>query len=238
MANSYFQFKQFRVEQDRCAMKVCTDSCLFGAYVDVETANSILDIGTGTGLLALMVAQRSSAKITAVELDFAAAEQATENFKASPWADRLTLYKGSLQDFERINKESYDIILSNPPFYQASQKSPDSGRNRAMHSTDLPFPDLLRFCQKFLKATGSLYLLLPPYEAQLIKNAAPTYQLFLRQELPVFTSETGKQIRSILHFQPQPIVSPEASSPIYIRTKNNQYTEAFQQLLQPYYLHI
>ncbi|MDQ3290701.1 MAG: methyltransferase, partial [Bacteroidota bacterium] len=114
-------------------MKVCTDSCLFGAYVAVEKAASILDIGTGTGLLSLMAAQRSTAKITAVELDVAAAEQAAQNFSASPWADRLYLYTGSLQDFENTSTENYDVIISNPPFYQASQISPNTARNRAMH---------------------------------------------------------------------------------------------------------
>ncbi|PSR53351.1 methyltransferase [Adhaeribacter arboris] len=238
MANSYFQFKQFRVEQSRCAMKVCTDSCLFGAYVAVEKAASVLDIGTGTGLLALMTAQRSQAKIKAVELDSEAAKQAAENFAASSWANRLSVYSGSLQDFENINKESYDVIISNPPFYQASLKSPDNARNRAMHTTDLPFSDLLRFCQKFLQPTGFLYLLLPPHEAQTLKKIAPAYQLFLRQELPVFTSETGKHFRSILQFQLGPVLTPEVLSPIYIRTTNNQYSEFFQQLLRPYYLHI
>ncbi len=219
-------------------MKVCTDSCLFGAFVAVEKATSILDIGTGTGLLALMAAQRSTAKITAVELDSTAAKQAAENFAASPWANRIALYTGSLQDFERINRESFEVIISNPPFYQASQKSPDGARNRAMQNTELPFPDLLRFCQKFLTSTGSLYLLLPPYEGQIIKNLAPTYKLFLRQELPVFTSKAGKHIRSILHFQSQPIITPEVTSPIFIRTADNQYSESFHQLLGPYYLYI
>lgn len=217
-------------------MKVCTDSCLFGAYASVEKATSILDIGTGTGLLALMAAQRSSAKIKAIELDSAAAEQAAENFTASSWASRLTLYSGSLQDFEAKNLEFYDVIISNPPFYQASWKSPDIARNRAMHTDELPFPDLLRFCQKFLTSTGSLYLLLPPHEAQLVKALAKSYALFLRQEVPVFTREAGKPIRSILHFQPQFVTTPEISPPIFIRNADNQYSDAFRQLLQPYYL--
>ncbi len=217
-------------------MKVCTDSCLFGAYVTVEKATSILDIGTGTGLLALMAAQRSSAKIRAVELDAVAAEQAAENFTASPWANRLTLYRARLQDFESENTEFYDVIICNPPFYQASWKSLDVARNRAMHTVELSFSDVLRFCQKFLTSTGSLYLLLPPHEAQLIKTLARSYELFLQQEVTVFTREAGKPIRNILHFQPQPVETPEISSPIFIRNADNQYSDEFRQLLQPYYL--
>ncbi|RDC63509.1 tRNA1(Val) (adenine(37)-N6)-methyltransferase [Adhaeribacter pallidiroseus] len=216
-------------------MKVCTDSCLFGAWVPVEQAQTILDVGTGTGLLALMAAQRSSAHIQAVEIDIIAAEQAHHNFTQSPWADRLALFSNSLQAFEQVNTVTFDIIISNPPFYQASQKSPDQARNRAMHTMDLPFPDLLHFCQKFLNPSGSLYLLLPPHEAQVVTALAASYQLFLIQELPVYTQEGGKLFRRILRFGFHEQL-PEYLSPIYIRTPENNYTQAFEQILQPYYL--
>jgi tRNA1Val (adenine37-N6)-methyltransferase len=235
LANSYFQFKQFRVEQSHCAMKVCTDSCLFGAWVPVENANTILDIGTGTGLLALMAAQRSAARIQAVEIDQAAAAQANHNFTQSPWADRLQLFYGSLQTFEKVNTATYDVIISNPPFYQASQKSPDKSRNRAMHTLDLPFQDLLQFCQKFLSPSGSVYFLLPPYEAQVVTNLAASYHLSLQQEVPVFTQVGGKLFRQILHFRFQTKL-PENVPPIFIRTPENSYTNVFQELLAPYYL--
>ncbi len=216
-------------------MKVCTDSCLFGAWVPVEKAKTILDIGTGTGLLALMAAQRSAARIQAVEIDQEAAAQAHHNFTQSSWADRLQLFCGSLQAFERVNTATYDVIISNPPFYQASQKSPDQTRNRAMHTLDLPFQDLLQFCQKFLTPGGSVYFLLPPYEAQVVTNLAASYHLFPQQELPVFTQVGGKLFRCILHFRFQNKL-PEYLPPISIRTPENSYTNTFQKLLAPYYL--
>jgi len=216
-------------------MKVCTDSCLFGAWVPVEKARSILDIGTGTGLLALMAAQRSDAAIQAVEIETAAAEQANQNFLASPWANRLKLYQGSLQKFEQVNTSTYDFIISNPPFYQASQKSPDNARNQALHSIDLPFSNLLRFSQKFLAPRGSVFLLLPPYEAQLVTALASSYELFLQKEVKIYTQKNGKYIRSILQFNFQQ-QTPEIAPAIYIRHEKNEYTNVFRQLLQPYYL--
>ncbi|QNF34919.1 methyltransferase [Adhaeribacter swui] len=235
MANSYFQFKRFRIEQDQCAMKVCTDSCLFGAWVPVENAASILDIGTGTGLLALMAAQRSAATIQAVEIDEPAAEQARGNFKNSSWSDRLQLFKGSLQEYEQVNTTTYDVIISNPPFYQSSLKSGNKARNQAMHTIDLPFLDLLRFCKKNLNAQGAVYLLLPPYEAGLVIDLANTFGLFLQQEVKMYTKINGKHIRSILQFRFQ--TPPEVkTTALFIRTETEAYTPEFKNLLQLYYL--
>lgn len=237
MANSYFQFKQFRIEQNRCAMKVCTDSCVFGASIPVEKAAFILDIGTGTGLLALMAAQRSEATIQAVEVEPEAAQQAAENFATSPWASRLHLFSGRLQDFEPVTIPAYDLIMCNPPFYLASQKSADAARNKAMHGKELPFADLLRFTKKFLSPTGSLYILLPPSEARLFTTQAASFDLYLRHQLLLYTQESGKHIRSILHLKRQPEVEqPVTSETIFIRQADQQYTAAFRQLLQPYYL--
>lgn len=217
-------------------MKVCTDSCLFGAFIPLANAASILDIGTGTGLLTLMAAQRSKANIQAVELDTAAAQQAAENFADSPWANRILLFTGSIQAFEWVNTQFYDVIISNPPFYRSSQLSPNGARTRAMHATDLPFGDLLRFIQTFLKATGAAFILLPPPEAAIFIELAASFQLYLYQEHQVFTQESGKHIRNILHFVKHPALEQPDIGKIYIREADNQYTPAFRELLQPFYL--
>ncbi|WP_242927604.1 tRNA1(Val) (adenine(37)-N6)-methyltransferase [Pontibacter vulgaris] len=238
MANSYFQFKQFRVEQAQCAMKVCTDSCVFGAYVEVKEAKRILDIGTGTGLLSLMVAQRSDASIDAVEINKEAQQQATENFAASIWAERLQLHPVSLQEFARENQQTYDVILSNPPFFLSSLKSDNSAKNTAKHTGDLFFEDILSFAQKHLTPQGKLYLLLPPAEARHFAELALVHTLYLAETLEVYTYTNGQCIRHIQTYtftqQPTPTISQ-----LHIREADKvTYTSEFRELLSEYYLHL
>ncbi|GAB3203581.1 tRNA1Val (adenine37-N6)-methyltransferase [Pontibacter aydingkolensis] len=235
MANSYFQFKQFRVEQDKCAMKVCTDSCLFGTAMDVKEAKSILDIGAGTGLLSLMVAQRSSASIDAVEINPEAQQQAKENFSISPWADRLKLYPESLQEFAAHNQQTYDVILSNPPFFVSSLKSPDAAINAARHVEQVFFEEILQFTQNHLDKTGKLHLLLPPPEAILFQKLAQKYGLHLAHTLEVYTKVDGKCIRHIQTYTFE--ASPAVVESIAIREIDGvAYTAAFVELLKDYYL--
>lgn len=238
MANTYFQFKQFRVEQDRCAMKVCTDSCVFGAYINVSGAKRILDIGAGTGLLSLQVAQRSEARIDAVEINPEAQAQATENFSASPWANRLILHSLSLQQFAAQPQPVYDVIFSNPPFFLASLKSEIAAKNTAKHTGDLFFEDILHFTQQHLSPEGRLYLLLPPAEALYFEKAAVKLGLYLSETVAVYTYVGGKCIRHIQTFTKAP---DEAlvTKQLFIRKEDKTtYTPEFVELLQPYYLHL
>ena len=236
MPNTYFQFKQFRVEQDQCAMKVCTDSCVFGAYVEVKQAKRILDIGTGTGLLALMAAQRTEAVIEAVEINPEAQVQAAQNFAASPWADRLTLRPMPLQDFAKVCDRQYDVILSNPPFFLASLRSEDTAKNTAKHTGDLLFEDILGFAQKHLTPEGKLYLLLPPAEARHFAELATAHRLYLSETLEVYTRTGGKCIR---HIQTYTFLQPAT---VIVKTLDireadaTTYTAAFSALLRDYYL--
>ena len=136
-----FRFKQFAVRQDRCPMKVGTDGVLLGAWAEVRPGDRrMLDVGTGTGLIALMLAQRSAARITAVDIDVECATQAAENFAASPWADRLDAVSVAVQRYDPVEK--FDLIVSNPPYYVDSLLSPDEGRNTARHAAGLPFGEL------------------------------------------------------------------------------------------------
>jgi tRNA1Val (adenine37-N6)-methyltransferase len=217
-------------------MKVCTDSCVFGAYVDVSQAKRILDIGTGTGLLALMVAQRSDAEIEAVEINPEAQVQATQNFAESPWAARLTLHPKSLQEFARDCQQQFDVILSNPPFFLASLKSDNTAKNTAKHTGDLFFEDILTFAQKHLTPQGRLYLLLPPAEATHFAALAEDHGLHLAETLQVYTRTGGKCIRHVQTYT----FAQATTAPVYtldIREEDSTtYTADFTNLLRDYYL--
>ena len=160
MANSYFTFKQFTINQNRCAMKVGTDGCLLGAWADISNSNNILDIGCGSGLIAIMSAQRCpQANITGIEIDTEAAAQAIENSKASPWNDRIIIIKKDFLEFE--SHETFDTILSNPPYFINSLKCPDEKRSKARHADTLTSYTLLLQSYKLLSAKGKLSIVIP-----------------------------------------------------------------------------
>ncbi len=160
MANNWFKCKQFEIQQELCGHKVGTDSFLLGAWANVTNAKKILDIGTGTGILSLMAAQRSEANITAIEIDKDAAEQASFNFKNSPWYSRLKIYRTSLENFFAF-KEKYDVIICNPPFFMNSIISPDAKRTLARHAHMLTLFDIIMFAQKHLNIDGHVSLIMP-----------------------------------------------------------------------------
>ena len=196
MPNNYFQFKQFLIQQDKCAMKVCTDACLFGACLPNllrwKSKNTVaLDIGTGTGLLALMFAQKNlHAIIDAVEIDEAAAKQAKENFDNSPWKERLNVYNNSIQQFANSTQKKYEVIICNPPFYENDLKSENQKRNLALHSDALFLEELISVVDLLLTDNGSFFVLLPfhrtkYFEALLLKN-----KLHVKEK--VFIKQTPK----------------------------------------------
>jgi tRNA1Val (adenine37-N6)-methyltransferase len=172
MAKPEFRFKQFTVRQDRTALKVGTDGVLFGAWVDHGGARRILDIGTGTGLLALIAAQRNTtAHIDAVEIDTEAAAQAAENAAASPWADRVRVHH---MDARRMHvSEPYDLIVCNPPYYSGYSASPDGRVRSAKHSSELTFQDLIAVVERLLDPVGRLAVIIPvAREKELVAEAA------------------------------------------------------------------
>lgn len=171
MGNSWFQFQQFRIEQDRCAMKISTDAILLGSQADADDPSQILDIGTGTGVLALMLAQRfADAKITGVELDAEAAAQAGENMSQSPFAARMKLWQGRIQDFPEEGK--FDLIVSNPPYFPDHLKSSDSKRNQALHTDSLSFGELIDRVHTMLNPDGKFWLILPPRQMDIFVDLA------------------------------------------------------------------
>lgn len=173
MSNPYFRFKQFTVFHDRCAMKVGVDGVLLGAWADVSDAARILDVGTGSGLIALMIAQRSEAVLDAVDIDKGAYDQTLVNVEASPWASRINVFHQSLQDFKPDFK--YDLIVSNPPYFSNSLKSPISERNLARHADALPFQALLEFSCNYLTPKGRLSVVLPVREGEYFVSLAFEY---------------------------------------------------------------
>lgn len=174
MSNIFFKFKQFTVYQDKCAMKVGTDGVLLGAWTDVNNSDKMLDIGTGTGLVALMLAQRNlNAQIKSIDIDADCVLQAQQNVASSPFAKRIDVELRSFQEYLKESGERYDLIVSNPPFFQNSLKSPDSSRNFARHDNTLSFVDIIAEGSMLLKDNGRLTLVLPyNFKQQIIDEAS------------------------------------------------------------------
>lgn len=171
MRGKGFTFKQFHIDHSRCAMKVGTDGTLLGAWATLPTDGSILDIGTGTGLIAIMAAQRSfGSKITAIDIDEDCVLQARENVSASPWHDRIEVIHSALLDFSPAQK--FDCIISNPPYFIDSQLSPDAARSTARHTATLPFDELVSGVKRLLADDGHFSLILPPPEMERFRSAA------------------------------------------------------------------
>ncbi|MFC6669157.1 tRNA1(Val) (adenine(37)-N6)-methyltransferase [Marinobacterium aestuariivivens] len=232
--NSYFQCRQFRIEQGDCAMKVTTDASLLGAWAPVGQARRLLDIGTGTGLLALFAAQRSPARIDAVEVDAAAAEQARQNFAASPWADRLQLIEGDIRDLARDMPGQYDAILCNPPFFSASTPNRCERLARARHNDALPLADLLDVLERLLSGDGRAWLLLPPKETGEVLAGLEQRDLHPRGQLEVCNDADSEPHRIVLQLEKRP--GPCAVEEIRLYERHPFHTEEAAQLFEPYYV--
>jgi tRNA1Val (adenine37-N6)-methyltransferase len=241
MANDYFQFKEFRVEQGNTAMKVCTDSCIFGAYVQPALATrQVLDIGTGTGLLSLMLAQQGNHfNITALEIDEAAYLQAQQNVAASPWASRIEVLHQAVQNFAPNAPHPYDLIITNPPFFENHLKTKHLSQNRALHSEDLSFDELLIAVDQLLAAQGTLVVLLPVYQMEVFARKALAYDLHTHQALRIHNHPKKLDFRMVCYFRRKAVPNEEViRDELFIRNAHNEYTPEFVDLLKPYYLHL
>lgn len=196
MSNSYFQFKQFRVDQDDCSMKVGTDGVLLGAWFPVETGCSVLDIGAGTGLIALMAAQRGAGRVTAVEIDPLAAEQARRNAGNSPWAGRIEVVNADIAHFTA--ESGYDRIVCNPPYFRNSLRCPDSGRNTARHNDSLSYETLALCASKLLVRDGLLCLVLPYDGVEAFTRCAAQAGLEMCSRTDVITAPGKTPKRSLV----------------------------------------
>ncbi len=185
MANNYFQFKQFRIQHDKCAMKVNTDGVLLGAWATAKKPKNTLDIGTGSGLIALMLAQRFEIKITAIEIDPQASRQAKENIQKSKWANNIMVVNTSFQDFWQTTDSQYDFIVCNPPYFANSLKTNNKARDFARHNDSLSNSELLEGVTNILSPDGTFSLILPTQEAKEFIEEAKHYNLFISKELHI-----------------------------------------------------
>lgn len=234
--SSSFKFKQFTIQQDRCAMKIGTDGVLLGAWVSLENnPESVLDIGAGTGIISLQLAQRSFAEtIEAIEIDEDAFEQSVENFEASPWGDRLFCYHASAQEFASEVEEEYDLIISNPPFYSDDYKSNDKARNTARFTDTLPFKDLAIFAFQFLSEKGIFALILPRKEEENFISIASEVGLFPKRICRVKGTMTSEVKRSLLEFSfKKNTVKIEE---LVIEISRHNYTKEYIDLVKDFYL--
>lgn len=235
--NSFFQFKQFTVQQDKSAMKVCTDACVLGAWADINGAERILDIGAGTGLLSLMAAQRNeNAIVNAVELNADAFVQATENTLNSPFNGRIKVVNQAIQDF--YSEQLFDRIVTNPPFYQSDLRSPDSKINQAHHAASLNFEDLLLSVDRLLTKDGQWNILLPVDEGIVFLEMAEKSGWILVRKLTLFHQNGKKPFRWIMVFQRHngaDYRSVNADLFIY-EDDGKTYHPAFKKLMKDFYL--
>ena len=238
MPNDYFQFQQFRINQADCAQKVSTDACILGAAADLADATRILDLGTGTGLLALMVAQRApTAAIEAIEIDPAAAAQAAANVAASPWASRMQVHPLSLAAYAATQPGLFSHIICNPPFFRRSLAPPDAARATARHEGEgsLTFGDIIGFAAAHLALGGTLTVLLPPPEMQQFEQEAAAAGLPVHARLVVQHRPGGRATRSISTFK-QEVPSRLRTGNLVIQDAEGAYSAAFQELLGGFYL--
>lgn len=236
MSNSSFAFKQFVIQQDRCAMKVGTDAVLLGAWVQPSDSKTILDIGTGTGIISLMLAQKSKATITAIDIDKEAVEQASINFKASKFSEQLSAVNLSLQEFVRSTAEKFDLIVTNPPYFVGSLKSSDTNRSTARHTDLLPFNELIDGVKSLLNPKGKFCLILPKNEAIKFREMAEQKGFQLSKLLRVRTRlDKDEEKRQIMQFEYHPSEFSE-STLVIEKDERMSYTEEYKNLTKDYYI--
>jgi len=235
MPNPYFQFKQFTIFQDQCAMKVCTDACILGAWFSEKTPaySSILDIGSGTGLLMLMLAQKHKGEIQGIELDLSAFKQLKENIGQSRWSGELQVFPGDVRQFNFPHK--FDFIITNPPFYERDLEADSHSKNLARHSKELTLAELLATIDENLSAEGSFGILLPYHRVNYFEELAESRHFHLREQLFIRQTPRHDLFRAVLHFsRNKENFIPETE--LSIQNEQGQYTDEFVELMRDYYL--
>ena len=233
--NNWFQFKQFKIIQERAAMKVGTDGVLLGAWADLAGVVKVLDVGTGTGLIALMLAQRSNAEITGIEIEKNAAEEATANKQNSPWGNRIKIQNISFQDFVKFSDEKFDLVISNPPFFTNSQKSNCDYLAMARHNHLLPLQELANGAGKLLQQNGKLAVILPVNSSREFTKTVLNEGFFLIRETEVHPNSLKKPHRCLLEFSKTP--KTFFKDFIGIHTDDgSDFTEPYKTLTREFYL--
>jgi len=237
MANSYFEFKQFIIHQDQCAMKVCTDACILGAWFAEKTPSwsLVLDIGSGTGLLMLMLAQKHRGEIQGIELDLASFKQLKENIALSKWKEELSVFPGDVRSFSFPDK--FDFIICNPPFFEGDLPAASEAANLARHSKELTLSALLTVIDTNLAIGGSFGILLPYHRVDYFCELAAGSGFYLQETLLVRQTPQHDFFRGILHFSRHRGNFVPAAE-LCIKNAAGVYTEEFVELMKDYYLYL
>lgn len=228
---SIFKFKQFQLTQYESHLKVTTEATIFGSWIDTTNKRHILDIGSGTGLLSLMIAQRSDAKIKAIEIQEEMAHLSQRNFEQSPWASHLSVEHFAIQHFKPNHR--FDLIVCNPPFFFAQSPRKSEEKNRAMHNNDLSLEDLLMAVDKLMEQEGSFYVLFPPEMMEQFSRLASAKSLFRTQKLEIIHAPGKAVLREAACFE-RNAPSDFTSNQLVIRNPDGTYSKAYEDLMEPY----
>lgn len=233
MSNPYFNFKQFTVNQDKSAMKVGTDAVLLGAWCDVKDKRTALDIGTGTGILSLMMAQRNaSMQITAIDIDDQSIIQAHENVSQSSFRSRINIERLDFNDATFNHK--FDLIISNPPYHEEEVFCPNEERNNARHTSSLSFETLISRASQLLNDNGTFSVIIPTTATEKFYFFILQNNMCLRRRTDIFTTPKKQPKRTLLEFSH--ISSPPIITSLYIRDDSNNYSPEYIQLTKDFYL--
>ena len=234
--NSFFQFKQFTIHHNRCAMKVGTDGVLLGAWTNIENAQHIIDIGTGSGLIALMLAQRCpKAKISGIDICENAVSQAKENAQNSPFSNKINIENSSVQNFAEHNQQIFDLAVSNPPFFANSLHSPSCERTLARHTETLSLASLFSSTAKLLSAEGRFSIIYPINNLSEILDCAKTHDFFLQRQTIVVPTPSARPKRVLLEFSKQPHFTPIYNT-LIVEIERHHYSDDFRALTKDFYL--
>lgn len=236
MSNTYFQFKQFRINQERAAMKVGTDGVLLGAWTRCHDSSAILDVGTGTGLVALMLAQRCSAQITAIEIDESAAQQASENVQESAWNNRIEVILTDFLSFHPTTEKRFDLIVSNPPYFENSYKAKGSARTLARHTDSLSYSDLIMGASALLAETGRLSVIVPVEASEYVQKCGLQHGLYLSKKTTVIPSMGKKAKRALLELCKNKEAVCCEDELIIENGERHEYTPEFISIVKDFYL--
>jgi tRNA1Val (adenine37-N6)-methyltransferase len=233
MANDYFNFKQFSINQDRAAFKVGTDSVLLGASTELTGVTRILDIGSGTGVIAIMLAQRCNAEIVAIEPDYESYSQCLENVGKCKWGERIRVENMKLQDYKPDVK--FDLIVTNPPYFSDSLKNPDPRKSASRHNDLYSNDELLKGALRLMAEGGRLQVIMPYVEGNIFIAEAPAYGLFCDSILKIRPLPTSEIRRMILTFSRQKLRTTEKFLTIE-QGKRHEFTGEYINLTKDFYL--
>lgn len=237
MPNPYFQFRQFTIYQDQCAMKVCTDACILGAWFaeKIPSYSLVLDIGSGSGLLMMMLAQKNKADIHGIEIDLPSFKQLKENISHSKWKDKLKAFPGDARTY--AFRDQYDFIITNPPFFENDLQSGEDNLNVAKHSKLLTLEELIKVIDRNLTREGSFGILLPYHRVEYFTNLSRDHGFWPSEQLLVKQTPFHQHFRAILHFKRKADkFTPQHE--LSIQDGKTNYTPEFSELLKDYYLYL